>query len=100
METEFHSSNPNIHTSRDGVDGVDVTWMAEFARVGVGMAGELGGGLIIDIFKLSLLAMQVARVSSIIITMTHMPWDSLTQASDRLRQPSGSLRAPVYASDA
>lgn len=43
METEFHSSNPNIHTSRDDVDGVDVTWMAEFAKVGVGMAGELAG---------------------------------------------------------
>ena len=43
METEFHSSNPNIHTSRDDVDGVDITWMAEFVKVGVGMAGELAG---------------------------------------------------------
>jgi len=43
METEFHSANPNIHTSRDTVDGVDVTWMAEFVKVGVGMAGELAG---------------------------------------------------------
>lgn len=43
METEFRSSNPNIHTSRDDVDGVDVTWMAEFVKVGIGMAGELAG---------------------------------------------------------
>lgn len=43
METEFHSSNPNIHTSRDDVDVVDVTWMAEFVKVGIGMAGELAG---------------------------------------------------------
>ena len=25
METEFHSSNPNIHTSRDDIDNVDFT---------------------------------------------------------------------------
>ena len=43
METEFHSSNPNIHTSKDVVQGVDVTWMAEFVKVGIGMAGELAG---------------------------------------------------------
>jgi bacterial leucyl aminopeptidase len=43
IETEFHSSNPNIHTSRDDVDGVDVTWMAEFAKMGIGLAGELAG---------------------------------------------------------
>jgi hypothetical protein len=43
METEFHSSNPNIHTSRDDVDNVDFTWMAEFVKVGIGMAGEVAG---------------------------------------------------------
>jgi hypothetical protein len=43
METEFHSSNPNIHTSGDDVDKVDITWMAEFVKVGVGLAGELAG---------------------------------------------------------
>lgn len=43
METEFHASNPKIHTSRDDVDNVDITWMAEFVKVGVGMAGELAG---------------------------------------------------------
>ena len=43
METEFHSSNPNIHTSRDDIDNVDFTWMAEFVKVGIGMAGELAG---------------------------------------------------------
>lgn len=41
METEFHSSNPNIHTASDDVTGVDITWMVEFAKVGIGMAGEL-----------------------------------------------------------
>ena len=41
METEFHSSNPDIHTSRDDISNVDVTWMAEFAKMGIGMAGEL-----------------------------------------------------------
>jgi len=43
IETEFHSSNPNIHTSRDDIDGVDVTWMAEFSKMGIGLAGELAG---------------------------------------------------------
>jgi hypothetical protein len=38
-----HSANPNIHTSKDDIDGVDITWMAEFVKLGIGMAGELGG---------------------------------------------------------
>ena len=42
-ETVIDQANPNIHTAKDEIDGVDVTYMAEFVRLGVGMAEELAG---------------------------------------------------------
>jgi bacterial leucyl aminopeptidase len=42
-ETDIKASNPNIHTSRDDVDLLDFTYIAEFVKVGVGLAVELGG---------------------------------------------------------
>ena len=42
-ETDIQSANPNIHTSQDDIEGVDITYMAEFAKLGIGMAQELAG---------------------------------------------------------
>jgi bacterial leucyl aminopeptidase len=42
IETELRASNPNIHTPHDDVNSLDITYMAEFVKVGVGMAVELG----------------------------------------------------------
>ena len=43
VETAVSAHNPNIHTPADDIDGIDITWAAEFVKIGIGMAGELGG---------------------------------------------------------